>query len=142
MPSWLVRVLVIVGLLSLRLYAEDHIFPDSLGVLVDYQASGDTIEFDVIAADTVASLWLTDYGDSSAILIECVLDGQSYIPVIEYDDMEGLKLTRFLIEHEINSHLFIKYYLYDSGHLATWVILPGFGFRSIIDLPDSISWSE
>ncbi len=142
MSSWLVRILVIVGLLSLRSYAEDHIFPDSLRVLVDYHANGDTIEFDVIAVDTVVSLWLTDYGDSSAILIECALDGQSYIPEIEYENIEGLELTRFVIEHEINSHLFIKYCLYNSAHLATWVILPGFGFRSIIDLPDSISWSE
>jgi hypothetical protein len=140
LSSWPVRILIFIGLLSSRLYAENHIIPDSLEVAVDYHAYGDTIEFDVIAVDTVTSLWLTDFSDSSAILIECVLDGQFYTPVIEYEDFDGLKLTRFVIDHKINSHLNIKYRLYNPMQLATWVILPGFGFRGIISSPDSVSW--
>jgi len=144
--------IMIVGLSSLQSFAEPgQIYPDSSDMIFFWQISNDTITVDIenLSAEPIVSFFLSDFTDSAAIFIECLVDGfrKSQLPTEqEYGSVYPDKYTNRWIVGDFSQRLILKYYSPNhNGCLMRWSAghpYPLFGTIRGIGPPVNLSWHQ
>jgi hypothetical protein len=144
--------LIIVGLLSLRLFAEEgQVYPDSAMIEFTWQVNFDTVSVRIhnLSTQPVEHFFLSDFTDSQTIFIDCLIDGVlvDSLPIdIEFGSVYPGKFTTRWVISEFSDSLLLRYYTpFYNGNKMTWSagqpyaifgLLPGIG------PPLNLSWRQ
>ena len=139
-------------MLSLQSYAEEgRVFPDSAQVNFAWQVNSDTVTVMIenLSSQPIEHFFLSDFTDSAAVLINCLVDGIDSDPLeadSEYGSVyPGQYTTRWVVD-VFSQSLSIKYYSPSySGNKLSWSAghpFAIFGILTAIPPPQNVIWQQ
>ena len=146
-----ISMTIAVSLNSQSCAEEGLVYPDSARISFDWSTYYDTVTVSIIngSSTTLTDLFISDFTDSSTIIISCLIDGV-YVDSIEMDSEFGsvypdMYTTRWIIE-SFSDSLILKYFCpsYDEFQVcfSAGNPFPVFGIMPEIGAPREVTWME